>query len=168
MGSLSDLIEQYLCEQLKKMETLEIQRRELARMFRCVPSQINYVLETRFTMDHGYMVQSRRGGGGFIRITRINWKQGKDLPQILKESIGATISEEETVFILERLVQTSVLSYKGASFLNEVLQSVLNDETAQDLQELGEKEQKGLDQGARDHLRALVLRALLLFVCGRD
>ena len=64
MSSLSDLIEQYLREQLARAESIEIQRRQLARMFRCVPSQINYVLETRFTIHHGYLVHSRRGGGG--------------------------------------------------------------------------------------------------------
>lgn len=85
MGSLSDLIERYLREQLAKAETIEIQRRELARMFRCVPSQINYVLETRFTMQHGYLVHSRRGGGGFIRITKVDWKPSRDFPGSLKK-----------------------------------------------------------------------------------
>lgn len=63
MSSLSDLIEQYLREQLARAESIEIQRRQLARMFRCVPSQINYVLETRFNIHRGYLVYSRRGRG---------------------------------------------------------------------------------------------------------
>ena len=63
MGSLADLIEQYLQQLLAQANQVELQRRELAKMFRCVPSQINYVLETRFTVDRGYLIESRRGGG---------------------------------------------------------------------------------------------------------
>ena len=67
MSSLSDLIEQYLRDLLEKRDSIEIQRRQLAQMFRCAPSQINYVLETRFTMEDGYLIVSRRGGGGYIK-----------------------------------------------------------------------------------------------------
>lgn len=158
MRSLSDLIEQYLREQLKEVETLEIQRRELARMFRCVPSQINYVLETRFTMNHGFLVQSRRGGGGFIRITRLNWEPGEEFSQILQELLEIGISQEEAEFILKRLIQTAVLEYKEAGLLNQVLQDVLSNEA----------ERNGLGSEEQNQLRARVLRALLLFICGRD
>ncbi|HEY8343873.1 MAG TPA: CtsR family transcriptional regulator [Bacillota bacterium] len=157
MRSLSDLIEQYLREQLKEVETLEIQRRELARMFRCVPSQINYVLETRFTINHGFLVQSRRGGGGFIRITRLNWEPGEEFSQILQELLEIGVSQEEAEFILKRLIQTAVLEYKEAVLLNQVLQDVLNNEA----------ERSGLDSEEQNQLRARVLRALLLFVSGR-
>jgi transcriptional regulator CtsR len=157
MGSLSDLIEQYLREQLKRVETVEVQRRELARMFRCVPSQINYVLETRFTMNQGYMVQSRRGGGGYIRITRLNWEDRQELPQLFAELLENGISQEEAELVLERLIQTSVLDFKEASLLNQVLQDVLSNEA----------QKNDLDREDQDQLRARVLRALLLFVCGK-
>ena len=68
MGSLADLIEQYLQQLLAQANQVELQRRELAKMFRCVPSQINYVLETRFTVDRGYLIESRRAAG-IIRTT---------------------------------------------------------------------------------------------------
>ncbi|HHU51059.1 MAG TPA: CtsR family transcriptional regulator [Firmicutes bacterium] len=157
MRSLSDLIEQYLREQLKKVETLEIQRRELARMFRCVPSQINYVLETRFTINHGFLVQSRRGGGGFIRITRLNWEPGEEFSEILEELLEIGVSQEEAELILKRLIQTAVLEYEEAVLLNQVLQDVL----------INEAERNGLGGEEQNQLRARVLRALLLFVSGR-
>lgn len=157
MGSLSDLIEQYLREQLKRVETVEVQRRELARMFRCVPSQINYVLETRFTMNQGYMVQSRRGGGGYIRITRLNWEDRQELPQLFAELLEIGISQEEAELVLERLIQTSVLDFKEARLLNQVLQDVLSNEA----------QKNDLENEDQDQLRARILRALLLFVCGK-
>lgn len=151
MGSLSDLIEQYLRELLSKAQSIEVQRRQLARMFRCVPSQINYVLETRFTLDHGYLVYSRRGGGGYIRITRINWEPDNDLPQILKKAIGSHLTEIEMDALLQRMVQTSVISQTEAALLSEVVR--------QEMSELTEEE--------ANELRARLLRTALLFICGR-
>ncbi|MCC5714945.1 CtsR family transcriptional regulator, partial [Klebsiella pneumoniae] len=71
MRNISDLIEQYLKTTLMRSgnELLEIKRSELAKQFQCVPSQINYVISTRFTLEKGYIVESKRGGGGYIRIT---------------------------------------------------------------------------------------------------
>jgi|SRR5690554_1985844 len=152
MSSLSDLIEQYLREQLAKAETIEIQRRELARMFRCVPSQINYVLETRFTVQHGYLVHSRRGGGGFIRITRIEWKPRRDFPRILQESIGFRLSRGEMEVFLYRLVQAGVLDEKAAVLVRGVIQEELT----------------GLPEREADILRARFLRVALLILCRED
>ena len=69
---VSDVIAGFIDEVLSEMGgTAELQRAELANRFNCVPSQINYVISTRFSPEHGYIVESRRGGGGFIRITRV-------------------------------------------------------------------------------------------------
>ena len=70
---ISDRIETFLIELLKNedQEYLEIGRNEVASIFQCVPSQINYVISTRFNPEHGYLVESRRGGGGCLRIRRI-------------------------------------------------------------------------------------------------
>ena len=70
--SISDIIEAYLKEILGNSEQIEIRRSEVANHFDVVPSQINYVIKTRFTLQNGYLVQSKRGGGGYIRIERIN------------------------------------------------------------------------------------------------
>ena len=67
---LSNLIEEFIKEMLEDSQEIELQRNELASHFNCVPSQINYVISTRFSPERGYSVESRRGGGGYIRITR--------------------------------------------------------------------------------------------------
>jgi len=71
--SLAGQIEQYLKNLLEAQDFVELQRGELAGIFRCVPSQINYVLSTRFTPSQGYVVESRRGGGGYLRIVKLSW-----------------------------------------------------------------------------------------------
>ena len=69
---LSDAIEQFIKTMLtQEAPEVELKRNELAEYFNCAPSQINYVLATRFTPDHGYIIESRRGGGGYIRIFRM-------------------------------------------------------------------------------------------------
>ena len=69
---LSDTIEQFIKTMLvEETQEIELKRNELAEYFNCAPSQINYVLSTRFTPDHGYIIESRRGGGGCIRIFRM-------------------------------------------------------------------------------------------------
>ena len=72
MRNISDIIEEYLKQVLEKSEEeiVEIKRSEIANKFQCVPSQINYVINTRFTLERGYIVESKRGGGGFIRIIK--------------------------------------------------------------------------------------------------
>ena len=71
MSNISDIIEAFILEQLEDMEDITLSRNELANFFNCAPSQINYVLSTRFTMPKGFMVESRRGGGGFIKISKM-------------------------------------------------------------------------------------------------
>ena len=72
MGTLADEIERYIKKILEASHDgiVELQRNELALQFSCVPSQINYVLSTRFTTEQGYIVESRRGGGGYVRIVK--------------------------------------------------------------------------------------------------
>lgn len=152
MSSLSDLIEQYLRELLARAESIEIQRRQLARMFRCVPSQINYVLETRFTIHHGYLVHSRRGGGGFIRITRINWEPRSNFPQELEEIIGRQLSQEEMDGFLYRLVEEELLGENEAALVQSVIQQELT----------------GLSGEDADTLRARLLRVALLTLCHQN
>ena len=79
----SDLIESYIKKILENSEMIEIRRIEMADLFNCVPSQINYVINTRFTIQRGYLVESKRGGGGYIRITKVrrpnNYKKRRKL-----------------------------------------------------------------------------------------
>ena len=81
MSNISDIIEGYLKEviELDGQGLIEIKRNELAKQFSCAPSQINYVINTRFTTEHGYFVESKRGGGGYIRILRVTIHSKKNL-----------------------------------------------------------------------------------------
>ncbi|HOK71062.1 MAG TPA: CtsR family transcriptional regulator, partial [Bacillota bacterium] len=90
MGSLSDYIESYLKLLLDTGPHgfVEVQRRELAERFRCAPSQINYVLSTRFTVERGYVVETRRGGGGYIRIFKLDDEPETSGIQMVYESVG--------------------------------------------------------------------------------
>ena len=71
MAQLSDSIEQFIKNLMEEDRQIDLKRNELAQHFGCAPSQINYVLATRFSIDHGYVIESRRGGGGYVRIIRI-------------------------------------------------------------------------------------------------
>lgn len=124
MGSLADYIEAYLKELLSGTPggTIEIRRRELAEQFRCVPSQINYVLETRFPFEKGYLVESRRGGGGYIRIMRINWRTEKDLFAELTMLIGDAISSEKAEELLLRLVEAKILEEQEAALIRGLVE----------------------------------------------
>ena len=83
---ISDLIAHYIEQELERRDgSVQLSRGELAEHFKCVPSQINYVLTTRFTPKHGYTVDSRRGGGGYIRITRVQ----PDASQFIMHTVNA-------------------------------------------------------------------------------
>lgn len=102
---MSDRIEAFLLELLKQDEDdVKIQRNELAQLFGCVPSQINYVISTRFGPERGYAVESRRGGGGYITIRRLKRRA---------DSIG----EKEAVDLIETLYGEGRLSEQAASLM---------------------------------------------------
>lgn len=85
MGT-SDRIARFILDALESADgTAELQRSSLADRFGCVPSQINYVIATRFSPERGYMVESRRGGGGYIRITRVQ----PDASQFIMHTVNA-------------------------------------------------------------------------------
>ncbi len=115
--AMSDKIEAFIIELLKedRPQGLEIGRNELAGIFNCVPSQINYVISTRFSPEKGYLVESRRGGGGYIRIKRINDGYFEDIKSIA-ESIAGGVSKEKAERIIEYLRSTGRLD-KGQALL---------------------------------------------------
>jgi transcriptional regulator CtsR len=127
VGNLADFIEQYLNGILEQQTQIELKRQELAKMFRCAPSQINYVLETRFTFERGYLVESKRGGGGYIRISQIPWRVEGSLPQIVAELIPPTIKAEELEVVLAGLVRRQLLELGEARMCLELIRRELHD-----------------------------------------
>jgi transcriptional regulator CtsR len=112
MARLSDIIEAFIKDLISSTDGVaEIQRNELANQFNCVPSQINYVLDTRFNVERGYYVESRRGGGGYIRIRRAEIcsnDPSKYLMHIIS-SMGDSISQQSAEIFINNFVDYDVL-----------------------------------------------------------
>ena len=103
---MSDLITSEIIRMLNESEenTAEIQRNEFAGLIGCAPSQINYVLSSRFTPEHGYIIESRRGGGGYIRIKRVMLNSSSALMHVIN-SIGDTIDALTTRIVIENCLE---------------------------------------------------------------
>ncbi len=152
---LSDSIEQFIKELLSADETeVELKRNELAEYFQCAPSQINYVLATRFTMDDGYVIESRRGGGGYIRIVRVVQTGAQRLMYLINERIGDTISENEASRLIGQLVeQRLVTADEGEIMRAAVSQQALS---------------VPVPDAIKDALRARTLRTMLTTVARQN
>lgn len=119
---LSDMIEDFIKELWGKEESqVELKRNELAEYFRCAPSQINYVLSTRFTPDHGYAIESFRGGGGFIRIIRLKEEDSSHLSYLVNERIGESISAQEARLLCLQLARQGRITKETADIMYAAL-----------------------------------------------
>ena len=94
----------------------ELQRRGLAERFSCVPSQINYVIETRFTPEHGYLVESRRGGGGYIRIVRVQDNKQRMLLEAAR-AVGGQMSQNEAARMIRSFMSIGLLTPREGALL---------------------------------------------------
>ena len=118
MRLLSDNIEQFIKTLMEgENMTIELRRNELAEHFQCAPSQINYVLATRFTPDHGYVIESRRGGGGYIRIVRMASSSREELLQTLYQRIGVSISFSDASKIIDHLKTEKIVTSQEADLM---------------------------------------------------
>ena len=113
---ISDLIEEFIKDMLKTDDELEIQRNELAEHFNCVPSQINYVIATRFKPSQGYYVESKRGGGGHITIKKINVTQSNYLMHTIN-SIGDKLTAKEVDIFISNFLSDDIVTEKEAKLL---------------------------------------------------
>ncbi|WP_461201289.1 CtsR family transcriptional regulator [Anoxybacillus sp. TBDG-1] len=126
-------------------DIVEIKRSEIADKFQCVPSQINYVINTRFTLERGYIVESKRGGGGYIRIMKVKTQSASQLIDHLLSLVQDRISQTNGEHIIQRLLDEKVISKREANMmLNIIDRTVLS-----------------LDLPHRDELRARILKAML-------
>ena len=125
---------------------LEVQRSDLAQRFNCVPSQINYVMSTRFSPERGYIVESRRGGNGYIRITRVRVDRQTLLMHVIN-SLGEEMDLPSARAILSNLVQSGALDQNlGRALLTAV----------------GEKALGAVPRENRSRVRADILRQVLI------
>ena len=123
MANISDVIEQFILKTMGDDESVDISRNELASFFSCAPSQINYVLETRFTIDKGFVKESRRGGGGFIKISKINLDNDEYVSNLILESVGDELSQKRLSQLLDKLKNENIISQKE----KEIIFSALSD-----------------------------------------
>ncbi len=149
---MSDIIEAFIKDLLKdEKEYVEIQRNELAEHFNCVPSQINYVIQTRFKPSQGYYVESRRGGGGHIRIKKINITKSNYLMHIIA-SMEERITASEVDIFISNFLSYGIITEKEAKLLKVATSdNVLI-----------------VSQDIRDKLRANIFKNMLLNLVEED
>jgi transcriptional regulator of stress and heat shock response len=123
MSMLSDNIESFIKSLFEDMHQIDVRRNELAEYFRCAPSQINYVLATRFSADKGYYIESHRGGGGYIRIMRMDIDEGDYLLHLATKGIGIEISEIDARRIVECLLEKGIVEVREARLLGAAVSS---------------------------------------------
>ena len=152
---LSDSIETFIKALLAEDEqSVELKRNELAEYFGCAPSQINYVLATRFTLDDGYVIESRRGGGGYIRIVRVMGSDQQQLMYLINERIGQSISEAEAVRLIGQLAERKIISDSEGDIMRAAVSSAALAIPVPD--------------AMKDALRARSLKSMLTAVARKD
>ena len=119
---MSDIIEAFIKQMINDTDgSIEIQRNELASQFKCVPSQINYVIDTRFTTERGYYVESRRGGGGHIKIRRVNISRPGNYLMHIVSSMGDSISQQSAEVFINNFVDYEVISVREGLILRAAI-----------------------------------------------
>ena len=146
--AVSDLIARFILDELNDRDGIaELQRSMLAERFNCVPSQINYVISTRFSPEHGYVVESRRGGGGYIRITRVQVNTPRQLIMHTINGIGEELDLATATAFLSNAVGSGALSDESGRIM---------------LAALSDNALRTVPRQYRDALRASMLKYMLL------
>ena len=145
LRNISDIIEEHIKNILKQRAEIEIKRSELAEKFQCVPSQINYVLKTRFSIERWYVVESKRGGGGYIRIIKVTKNNDRDLIDHIENLIDQRLTQNQAHAMILHLLEEGVINHREARLMiSAVDRSVIE-----------------ISIPARDQIRANILRAML-------
>lgn len=146
--NISDLIEQHLKVILQQSPegVIEIQRNDLADAFQCVPSQINYVISTRFTLEKGYIVESKRGGGGYIRIQRVEFPSQGDIHDHIFRTITSFIDQSAAEGLIYQLEESNLITNREANLMRAVIS----------------RDSIPLKLPVRDEIRAGLLKAMLI------
>ena len=143
---ISDIIAEFIRAELEDSDVLELQRSDLAERFHCVPSQINYVMSTRFSPEHGYIVESRRGENGYIRITRVQVDRQTLLMHVIN-SIGETLDGSSARAIVQNLVQSEAITPENGRII---------------LSALSDRALRSADRSVRDMLRADICKQIFI------
>lgn len=144
---MSDLVTQYILEMLEQQNgSAEIKRNELAGDLGCVPSQINYVITSRFTPEQGYIVESRRGGGGYIRISRVKMDRGTAVMHIIN-SVGNNLDKAAAEAMLNNMLSGRIIELPTAKLIAAAL---------------SDRALKSVEQEKRDMVRADLFKNMLL------
>ncbi|WP_432404627.1 CtsR family transcriptional regulator [Wukongibacter sp. M2B1] len=146
MARLSDLIEAFLKELIKDADgqIIEIKRNELANEFKCAPSQINYVLTTRFSVEKGYAVESKRGGGGHIRIIRLKIDDTQLIYNIIGQ-IGDSINMTKAVSLVNFFLERGIIKEREA----RIMLAAVNNRAID------------IDSEIKNNVRASILKSML-------
>ena len=148
---LSDTIESFIKQMLQEEQyEVELKRNELAEYFHCAPSQINYVLATRFTPDHGYVTSSQRGGGGYIRIVRVRQSSTDHLSYLLRERIGDSLDVQTAQILCAQLAERKVVSLEQAQLMAAAVSSQALSAPA--------------PEAVKDAMRAKIMKYMLLTI----
>jgi hypothetical protein len=159
---MTDILEQYIKSLFNEAaeDHIIIKRSNVAQKFDCVPSQLNYVIKTRFTPEHGFIIESKRGGGGFIRITKITLHTNKDYIDYLIETVdNETIEVEEAIRLAKILLEKNYIDkFDYNHFIDsiEVITSVHN----QFLENTSENNVELMIQQTKSNLKDLTIRFL--------
>lgn len=148
--NLVDMIEQYLKKEVERCDNdiLEVKRSDLAELFSCVPSQINYVISTRFAPEMGFYVETRRGGGGYIRIKKVD---------VYKEEIVANIFDKIDNKLSQRVVDIYLKVLLDYNIINESVAEIIKVATS-------DKSLKNLSMEDKDITRANIFKNVVLNV----
>ena len=142
---ISDVIEEFIKDMFESGDSIDIQRNELAEHFNCVPSQINYVISTRFKPNQGYYVESQRGGGGHITIKKVAITKSNYLMHIITNMGDKITAQEVSIYI------SNFLSY---NIINETVAKLLKVATSDNV--------LNIDAKKRDELRANIFKNMLI------
>ncbi len=161
-NNMTDILEQYIMNLFNEAteDHIIIKRSNVAQKFDCVPSQLNYVIKTRFTPEHGFIIESKRGGGGFIRITKITLHKNKDYIDYLVETVdNETIEVEEAVRIAKILLEKEYIDkFDYNHFIDSV--EIITDVHNQFLDHIDKNSAEEMISKTKANLKDLTIRFL--------
>ena len=161
-NNMTDILEQYIMNLFNEAteDHIIIKRSNVAQKFDCVPSQLNYVIKTRFTPEHGFIIESKRGGGGFIRITKITLHKNKDYIDYLIETINNEILEvDEAMRIAKILLEKEYIDkFDYNHFIDSV--EIITEVHNQFLEHIDENSAEEMISKTKANLKDLTIRFL--------